>query len=106
MADPKIPPHMNPMTVDEVTDMLSATLHGPLPRDTMYRVYATLAAWAPIVKGNLPGSSVVATESLYAIFRDHLLENGLEIDPWDQLEARERLAWDAVVEHMSEGESD
>ena len=40
---------MHPMTPDEVNDLLKATMHGPLPRDTMQRVFATLAAWAPIL---------------------------------------------------------
>lgn len=49
MTDSKIPPHMNPMTPSEVMEMLTATMHGPLPRETMQRVLATLAKWAPIV---------------------------------------------------------
>jgi len=34
-----------PMTVEEVDDLLRATLHGPLPHKTMMRVMATLAEW-------------------------------------------------------------
>lgn len=48
MSQP-IPPHMDPMTPDEVTELLKSTMHGDLPRDTQQRVFATLAAWAPIV---------------------------------------------------------
>lgn len=44
------PPYMNPMTTGEVTDMLKATMHGPLPRATQQRIFATLAAWEPIVR--------------------------------------------------------
>ncbi|MGB1142063.1 MAG: hypothetical protein ACPG1A_14260, partial [Halioglobus sp.] len=46
----KLPPHMNPMSPAEVHELLSATLHGDLPRDTMQRVLATLAEWKPIVE--------------------------------------------------------
>lgn len=45
----EIPPHMNPMTPAEVTDLLRATLHGDLPRDTQHRLLATLALWGPMV---------------------------------------------------------
>ena len=34
---------LTPFTDDEINDLLSATLHGPLPHATMLRVFATLA---------------------------------------------------------------
>ncbi len=34
-----------PMTGEEVDDLLRATLHGPLPQNTVYRMMATLADW-------------------------------------------------------------
>ena len=45
-----IPPHMNPMTPDEVRELLGATMHGDLPRPTIQRMLATLAAWEPTVR--------------------------------------------------------
>lgn len=36
-----------PMTPREVRELLSATLHGPLPQKTVYRMMATLAEWMP-----------------------------------------------------------
>lgn len=39
--------HIKPMTPEEVHDLLTATLHGPLPQETMNRIFATLAAWMP-----------------------------------------------------------
>ena len=42
--------HMDPMTPKEVIELLKSTLHGPLPHDTQQRLFATLAAWAPIVE--------------------------------------------------------
>ena len=47
MNDIQKPPHMDPMSVAEVHKLLSATMHGPLPRPTMQRIFATLADWAP-----------------------------------------------------------
>lgn len=47
-----------------------------------------------------------SAESLYAIYWTSLLENGLEVYPWDQLEEIDRLAWEAVAECMSEGTTD
>lgn len=41
------PPHMDPMSADEVRELLGATLHGPLPHATVQRMMATLAAWLP-----------------------------------------------------------
>jgi hypothetical protein len=43
----ELPPHMNPMTTKEVRDLMTATLHGPLPHPTVMRMMATLAAWMP-----------------------------------------------------------
>jgi len=34
-----------PMTVEEVEELLRATLHGPLPHNTVQRMMATLAEW-------------------------------------------------------------
>jgi hypothetical protein len=39
-----------PMSHEEVHELLTACLHGPLPQTTIYRMMATLAAWSPIVK--------------------------------------------------------
>lgn len=39
-----------PMTVAEVEEMLKATLHGPLPQKTIYRIFATLASWKDTMK--------------------------------------------------------
>jgi hypothetical protein len=33
------------MTPEEVKELLSATLHGPLPQKTVYRMMATLGEW-------------------------------------------------------------
>lgn len=41
MADPRV----KPMTPEEVEELLKATLHGPLPQKTVYRMMATLAVW-------------------------------------------------------------
>jgi len=38
-----------PLTGKEVDQLLTSCLHGPLPQGTIYRMMATLAAWAPIV---------------------------------------------------------
>lgn len=35
----------NPMSVEEVKELLTATLHGRLPEETVYRMMATLAEW-------------------------------------------------------------
>lgn len=45
--------NITPMTPEEVRDLLTATLHGPLPNATMQRVMATLAAWGPKVEAAL-----------------------------------------------------
>jgi putative heme iron utilization protein len=37
------------MTAVEVVEMLKATMHGELPRDTQQRILATLAEWAPVM---------------------------------------------------------
>ena len=34
---------MEPLTDDEIRELLGATLHGSLPKETMQRVFATLA---------------------------------------------------------------
>jgi hypothetical protein len=39
------------MTPEEVRELLTATLHGPLPQKTVQRMMATLAEWLPIVEG-------------------------------------------------------
>jgi len=39
-----------PMTVEEVEEMLKATLHGPPPQETIYRIFATLADWKDTIK--------------------------------------------------------
>ncbi len=38
-----LPPHMNPMSDAEVKDLMRATMHGPLPHDTVMRLLATLS---------------------------------------------------------------
>lgn len=40
LGDPRIP-----MTEDEVHDLLTVCLHGPLPQHTVQRMLATLSAW-------------------------------------------------------------
>jgi len=40
MNDPR-----EPMTIEEVEELLGATLHGPLPQTTVYRMMTTLAEW-------------------------------------------------------------
>ncbi|HEY5553040.1 MAG TPA: hypothetical protein VIK52_14200 [Opitutaceae bacterium] len=42
-ADRSLPPHLNPMSDAEVRELLSATLHGPLPQVTVQRLLATVA---------------------------------------------------------------
>lgn len=42
-----VPPHMNPMSPEEVRELLTACLHGPLPQATVQRMMATLAEWMP-----------------------------------------------------------
>lgn len=37
------PDHMKPMSREEIQDLLSATLHGPLPEATVQRLLATVA---------------------------------------------------------------
>lgn len=43
---------VKPMSVSEVHDLLGSTLHGSLPKETMFRVFATLGSWAIIVERN------------------------------------------------------
>lgn len=40
---PDIPLIFTPLTNREIRDMLGSTLHGPLPKETMSRVFASLA---------------------------------------------------------------
>lgn len=56
---PKPPPlpkpgHMDPFTDDEIHELLTITLHGPLPHRTMLRVYATLALVPGLRANQLP----------------------------------------------------
>lgn len=44
-AEAAKPPHMDPMSANEVRDLLTATRNGPLPEATVQRMTATLAAW-------------------------------------------------------------
>lgn len=46
MPDPKM--LYKPLTNAEIKELLSATLRGPLPMQTMSRVFATLAATAEL----------------------------------------------------------
>lgn len=42
-SEPELPKWMQPLANEEIMDLLKATLHGPLPKETQQRVYATLA---------------------------------------------------------------
>ena len=66
----KPPPHMDPMTTDEVVELLKSTMHGDLPRDTQQRVFATLAKWAPIVM-RVERETTVKIEELDRAEHDH-----------------------------------
>lgn len=46
-APPSVPKMTDPLTDEEIYDLLTATLHGSLPKQTMMRVFATL--------GEVPG---------------------------------------------------
>ena len=48
--DHKLPPHMNPFTVEEVDELLRVTLHGGLSRETQQRLLATVANWAELAR--------------------------------------------------------
>ena len=49
-SNPHPPLHMDPMTPDEVRELLGSTLHGPLPHATVQRMMAILAAALPTPK--------------------------------------------------------
>lgn len=58
-----------PLTDDEIRELLSATLHGPLPTATMHRVFATLA--------DVPRLRVVETKAKEALaLVDRLVTRG------------------------------
>ncbi len=65
------PPHMDPMTPAEVKDLLSATMHGVLPRHTMQRVLATLSQWAPAVQALLDAGAKKLCDSCSGAHMTH-----------------------------------
>jgi hypothetical protein len=43
---------LEPLSVGEVRDLLTSTLHGAPPKEMLMRIFVTLATWAPIVEAN------------------------------------------------------
>lgn len=73
---------MKPLTDDEINDLLTVTLHGPLPAPTMSRVFATLAE-VP----ELRAAATVYTPPLGTLTGELLLE---QIDPAEREGWRDR----------------
>lgn len=68
-------PSRNPMTPEEVEELLKATLHGPLPQATVYRMMATLADWKGLAEARDKDPLLVAKINTvqWRALRDYLV---------------------------------
>jgi type I site-specific restriction endonuclease len=51
------------MTVEEVRELLTVCLHGPLPQETVYRMMATLAEWMDLPKQLAANAKMLAQQT-------------------------------------------
>lgn len=58
---------LKPMSVEEVRDLLTSTLHGPLPHKTFMRIFATLSVWSREIEAS--AKFFEAIEGLHAALK-------------------------------------
>jgi hypothetical protein len=90
-----------PMTPEEVHELLTVCLHGPLPQNTIYRMMATLAEWSPIVTAAMKRAEKAERERDEALAEVARLEGRVRVlrrwlenlpDDVDLEQAREALS--------------